>query len=152
MNLIDGVKIKKLNRIPDERGRLMELMRNDEEFFTAFGQVYVTTCNPGIVKAWHYHKKQEDNFFCVKGMIKLGLYDNRPGSPTQYDTNTLYLGDWNTIAVKIPENVYHGFMCVSTEEAIIINCSTMPYNRKKPDEHRVPFDAFENYDWSIKNG
>ena len=40
--------------IADERGWLMELLRNDEEMFLKFGQVYVTAAYPGVVKAWHF--------------------------------------------------------------------------------------------------
>ena len=54
--MIDGVMIKKLKVIADERGRLMEILRADDEMFTGFGQVYMTTAYPGVVKGWHYHK------------------------------------------------------------------------------------------------
>ena len=53
--MIDGVKIKKLKVIPDERGRLMEMLRSDDDLFIKFGQVYMTTAYPGVVKGWHYH-------------------------------------------------------------------------------------------------
>ena len=60
--MIDGVKVKKLKVIPDERGWLMEILRCDDEIYKEFGQVYMTTAYPGVVKAWHFHKKQTDNF------------------------------------------------------------------------------------------
>ena len=71
--LIDGVKTKKLTVNVDERGRLMEILRNDDENFEYFGQVYMTTAYPGVTKAWHYHKLQTDNFVCVRGMMKVVL-------------------------------------------------------------------------------
>lgn len=37
--MINGVIIKKLKVIPDERGRLMEILRADDDFFEKFGQV-----------------------------------------------------------------------------------------------------------------
>ena len=79
--MIDGVQVKKLKVIADERGRLMEILRSDDEIFGGFGQVYMTTAYPGVVKAWHYHHEQDDCFTCVKGMMTLVLYDNREGSP-----------------------------------------------------------------------
>ena len=48
--MIEGVKVKKLKVIPDERGRLMEILRNDDECYEKFGQVYMTTNYPGVVK------------------------------------------------------------------------------------------------------
>ncbi|MGB2985350.1 MAG: dTDP-4-dehydrorhamnose 3,5-epimerase, partial [Phycisphaerae bacterium] len=59
--MIRDVQIKELKAIPDERGRLMEMLRADDELFKSFGQVYMTTAFPGVVKAWHYHKRQWDH-------------------------------------------------------------------------------------------
>ena len=58
MTLINGVKTKALKVIPDERGRLFEMLRRDEPIFKKFGQVYCTAVNYGTVKGWHLHKKQ----------------------------------------------------------------------------------------------
>jgi len=152
MQLINGTKLKKLNVNVDERGRLAEVIRNDDDVFEKFGQVYYTTCNPGVVKAWHYHKLQSDYFVCVKGMIKLVLYDNREGSSTKKIVNEFFIGDHNPSLVVIPPLVYHGFKGVSTEESIIINTPTMPYNRENPDEFRL--DAHTDkipYDWARKD-
>src|SRR3989337_1056191 len=81
---IAGVQVKPLRLIPDERGWLMEILRADEtDLFSTFGQVYVSATYPGVVKAWHYHKDQVDNFACVAGMVKLVLVDTREDSPTK---------------------------------------------------------------------
>jgi dTDP-4-dehydrorhamnose 3,5-epimerase len=79
---IHGVKVKPLRFIPDERGRVMEIFRCDDDLFKKFGQVYITTAFTHVVKAWHYHKKQTDNFAVIKGMMKVVLYDSRKNSPT----------------------------------------------------------------------
>ena len=89
--MIEGVMVKQLKVIHDERGRLMEILRCDEEMFEKFGQVYLTTGYPGVVKAWHYHKGQTDHFCVVKGMMKVVLYDSRDGSPTKGEVNEFFL-------------------------------------------------------------
>ncbi len=151
--MIDGVKIKKLRVIPDERGRLMEILRKDDELFCQFGQVYVTTTYPGVVKAWHLHKEQTDNVACVQGMIKLVLYDSREQSPTFKQIDQFYLGLHNPLLVQIPRGVYHGWMCVSPEEAIIMNIPTECYNYDDPDELRLnPHGNDIPYDWKRKDG
>lgn len=100
--MISGVKIKKLKVIPDERGRLMEILREDDELFSRFGQVYMTTAYPGVVKGWHYHKKQFDNMAVVKGMMKIVLYDGRKDSVTFGELNEFIAGEHNPILVHIP--------------------------------------------------
>lgn len=151
--MIEGVKTKKLRVIPDQRGRLMEILRADDDLFERFGQVYMTTTYPGVVKAWHLHKKQKDNVACVQGMIKLAVYDPREDSPTYKEVDEFYLGTHNPILVQLPAGVYHGWMCVSQEEAIVMNIPTEVYNREDPDEFRL--DPHENdipYDWRRRDG
>ncbi len=151
--MIEGVKVKPLTVRADERGRLMEILRGDEEMFTRFGQVYMTTTYPGVVKAWHYHKLQDDHFACVKGMIKLVLFDDREGSPTRGEVNEFFLGEHHPILVRIPRDVYHGFKGMGVEEAIVINTPTMPYNPAQPDEFRLPAHGSAiPYDWARKDG
>jgi dTDP-4-dehydrorhamnose 3,5-epimerase len=146
--MIDGARLTPLKVHPDERGRLMEMFRCDEPDFERFGQVYVTAAYPGVVKAWHYHKKQTDNFICVQGMMKVVLYDSREGSPTKGQVNEFFLGQWNPARLRIPPNVYHGFKCISTAEAMIINVPTEVYNPKDPDEYRLPAHSSEiPYKW-----
>lgn len=151
--MIEGVKTKKLRVIPDERGRLQEILRCDEEIFQKFGQVYVTTTYPGVVKGWHYHKIQTDNVAVVHGMVKLVLYDAREESPTKGEINEFFMGVHNPMLVQIPKGVYHGWKCISLEEAIVVNSPTEPYNYQEPDEYRIPFDSPDvPYDWGIKMG
>ena len=151
--MIHGVKTKMLRVIPDERGRLMEMLRSDDDLFIRFGQVYMTTAYPGAVKAWHYHKKQVDHFVCVKGMMKVVLYDGRPESLTHKEINEFFIGEHNPLLLQIPPLVYHGFKCIGGEEAIVINCPTETYHYNDPDEYRLPAHGTEiPYDWSRKDG
>jgi dTDP-4-dehydrorhamnose 3,5-epimerase len=151
--MIEGAMTKKLNFIPDERGRLMEILRRDDGIFGGFGQVYLTTTYPGVVKAWHFHKLQDDFITCIRGMLKLVLYDARKDSKTKGEINEFFIGEFNPLLVKVPRMVYHGWKCVSQEEALVINVPTEPYNRETPDEYRV--DPHQNdipYAWDRKDG
>ena len=151
--MINDVRIKPLKIIPDERGRLMEMLRSDDEVFRGFGQVYMTTAYPGAVKAWHYHQKQWDHFVCVRGMMKVVLYDSREQSDTRGEVNEFFLGEHQPMLLQIPPLVYHGFKCISDYEAIVLNCPTEVYNYEEPDEFRVdPNDPDIPYDWARKDG
>ncbi|MHA1280208.1 MAG: dTDP-4-dehydrorhamnose 3,5-epimerase family protein [Candidatus Helarchaeota archaeon] len=152
--MIKDVKTKKLKVIPDERGTLMEILRSDDnDLLDKFGQVYMTTAYPGVVKGWHYHKLQDDNIVVIKGMIKLVLYDRREGSPTYGEINEFFIGDKKPMLVHIPVGVVHGFKGIGLHETIIINTVTEPYNDETPDEYRIaPHGSEINYDWSLKDG
>ena len=150
---IHDVKTKKLRLMPDERGFLMEILRcDDPEFFTKFGQVYVSATYPGVVKAWHYHKVQVDHFACVSGMVKLVLIDTRADSPTKGAVNEFYLGDQNPTMVQVPNLVYHGWKNIGLETSLVVNVPTEPYNYKDPDEYRLDPHGTLDYDWTRKDG
>ncbi|HET9264906.1 MAG TPA: dTDP-4-dehydrorhamnose 3,5-epimerase family protein [Vicinamibacterales bacterium] len=150
---IAGVKVKPLRLVPDERGWLMEILRGDDTaVFTKFGQVYVSATYPGVVKAWHLHRRQIDNFACVAGMVKLVLVDTREDSPTLGAINEFFIGTQNPMLIQVPNLVYHGWKCISVEPALVVNVPTEPYDHAEPDEYRLDPHETLPYDWSRKDG
>ena len=151
--MINGVVTKSLRLLSDERGYLMEILRDDDELFTKFGQVYVTACYPGIVKAWHAHRDQSDYICCLQGTAKLGLYDEREGSPTCGQTQSFVLGVLNPLLVRVPPMVWHGFTPVGGEMTLMLNVPTAHYNYDDPDElRRDPFDPEIDFQWHTEGG
>lgn len=151
--IIEGVAVRPAKVLPDERGRLGEIMRADDPWFKKFGQVYFTTTYPGVVKAWHWHKKQTDHFYAAKGLVKVALYDRRKDSSTYGTVNELYLGEHCPGLLRIPPGVLHGWMCVGETEAYIINVVSEVYNYDDPDEFRTnPHENDIPYDWARRDG
>lgn len=157
--MIDGVKIKNLKVLPDDRGFLMEMLRSDDEIFEQFGQAYMTGVKKGVAKGWHYHQKQDDHMICVWGKALLVLYDAREDSPTKGEVQEFILSEPSIegehLLVKIPKGVYHGFTAIDCQEARIINIPTQKYNYEKPDEYRCAWDSKEvPYHWpkEVKSG
>ncbi len=144
--MISGVEIVQLKQFPDERGRVMHMLRRTDAHFENFGEIYFSTCNPGFVKAWMYHKKNTSNYAVVSGMAKIVLHDLRDDSKTKGETLEIFAGELNHVLVKIPPGVAHGFKAVGTKEAIVANCTTEPYNPE--DNFKIPAgDGTINYNW-----
>lgn len=151
--MIEGVQVIPLKRHVDERGYVMEILRSDDLHFKKFGQIYIATCNPGIVKAWHAHRLQTDHFAVVKGNAKVGLYDDRDSSPTRGEKMSLVIGELNPALVIIPPLVWHGQMALGNEMSILVNIPTEPYNPEEPDElRREPFDLEIGFAWEPQSG
>ena len=151
--VIAGVEARRAKVLTDERGRLGEIMRADDAWFEKFGQVYFTTTYPGVVKAWHYHRKQTDHFYVVKGTVKIALYDARDDSPTKGTVNEVYLGEHCPGLLRIPAGVQHGWMCVGQSQAYIVNIVSEMYDYDNPDEFRTdPHDNDIPYDWARRDG
>ena len=142
MDLIKGVESKVLKYNMDDRGGLMEIVRNDDSFFEKFGQTYISNTRPCVVKAFHMHKIQTDLFVCLKGEIRLVLFN------TEGEINEFFMGERNPLLVKIPPNIYHGWKCISAEESMVLNVCSEVYNYDKPDEYRVrPHGYVTGFTW-----
>ena len=72
---IHDVIITPLKVISDNRGKVMHMLRCDDEIFKKFGEIYFSTIFFDKIKAWHLHKESTLNYSCVK--VKLVLFDNR---------------------------------------------------------------------------
>ena len=149
--MIDGVVVKPLRRIPDERGFIMHMLRRDDPDFEDFGEIYFSSVYPGAIKAWHLHKEMTLNYAVLVGMIKLVLYDDRKDSPTHGELQELYIGRENYQLVKVPPFVWNGFKGYGDEMSILANCATLPHD---PEEivRMSPFDPAIPYDWDLKHG
>ncbi len=148
--MIQGVGIYQLRQIPDERGKIMHMLRCDDPNFERFGEIYFSEVYPGVVKAWHLHKEMALNYAVVVGMIKLVLYDDRLDSPTRGELMELFIGQDNYQLVKVPPLVWNGFKGIGVAPAIVANCATIPHH---PDEivRKDPFSPDISYDWSLKH-
>ena len=148
--MIHDVKKISLVRHADDRGYLVEILRRDDPHYVGFGQVYVSYLRRGVIKAWHKHEKQTDHFYVACGTSKIGLYDDREGSPTKGMAMQAILGDsGENVLLCIPPGVWHGQMSLS-EVTYLINLPSEPYDPAHPDEIRAGIDDFPDV-WSIPN-
>ena len=148
---IDGLRVTPLRRIPDERGAVFHMLREDSEAFERFGEIYFSKVYPGAIKAWHQHLEMTLNYAVPAGMVKLVCYDDRPGSTTKGNLVELHVGELNYVLVTIPPLVWNGFKGEGTTPALVANCSTVPH---RPDEivRMDPFSASIPYDWALRHG
>lgn len=151
--MIDGVKVKKVVKHVDDRGFFAELIRDDEpELLSKFGQASWSMSYPGVIKAFHYHDKQDDLWFFPSGNVQVVLYDLRVNSLTKGETDVYYMGEENPILLFIPKGVAHGYRVLGQKPSTIIYFTTESYNESDPDEKRIRWDdLLINFDWDTKN-
>ena len=148
--MIDGTLVVPLKQIPDERGKVMHMLKATDSHFEKFGEIYFSVVYPGVIKGWHLHKKMTINYAVVSGQIKLVLYDQRENSTTKGELMELFVGEDNYVLVQVPPEVVNGFKCVGVKPAIVANCATIPHD----PEEIIRIDPLNNdipYDWSLKH-
>jgi len=149
--MIEGAAIHPLRQIPDERGKVMHMLRRDDPWFAEFGEIYFSVVFPGAIKAWHLHTRMTLNYAVPSGRIRLVLYDDRDDSPTRGELLELVTGDDAYALVTVPPGVWNGFTGLGSAPAIVANCATIPHDpdeivRLDPSSDRIP------YRWAPKRG
>lgn len=137
--LIDGVTVRPLVTLPDERGEVCEVYRPEWGLHPdPLVYVYQVVIRPGRVKGWVMHEKQDDRLFFSLGTIRAALFDNRPASPTFRRLNVLTFGERNRAVLIIPKGVFHALQNVGSSDAVFVNLPTRPYDHADPDKFRLP--------------
>jgi dTDP-4-dehydrorhamnose 3,5-epimerase len=149
--VIDGVSVRQLRVITDERGAILHMLKRTDPEFQEFGEIYFSIVYQGMIKAWHIHSKMTLNYAVPVGAIKMVLYDDRAGSPTRGDFNEFYPGERNHFLISVPPGVWNGFRGVGAPFSLVANCATHVHD---PEEisRLDPFSATIPYDWSLKHG
>lgn len=150
MTEIQGVRVTPLQRIPDERGAVLHMLREDSDGFERFVEIYFSMVYPGAIKAWHLHTEMTLNYAVPVGMIKFVCYDDREGSPTRGNTLELHLGELNYALVTVPPLVWNGFKGEGVAPALVANCATLAHH---PDEiiRADPHEHVSAYHWSRRD-
>ena len=150
--MIQDVFVKKLIKHTDDRGFFMEILRDDDKLLKKFGQSSMSMSYPGVIKAFHYHKIQDDLWFFPSGNAQVVLHDMREDSETKGETNVFYMGENNPILLFIPVGVAHGYRVLGNTPATIVYFTTESYDPKNPDEYRIEWnDPAIGFSWETQN-
>jgi len=148
--VIAGVVIAPRRVLPDDRGKVMHMLKATDPEFEAFGEIYFSTVYPGVVKGWHLHRRMVIHYAVPVGMIKLVLFDPRADSTTSGELQEICLGEDHHVLVKVPVGVWNGFKGLGVNPAVVANCATIPHDPGEI-ERMDPHDCFIKYDWSLKD-
>ncbi|MCH7512143.1 MAG: dTDP-4-dehydrorhamnose 3,5-epimerase family protein [Chloroflexi bacterium] len=106
------------------------------------GDINITWAYPGRIVAWHRHRLQTDHWFVLKGYLKVGLLDD------DGNARWVYLGENDRRVLSIPPSVWHGYMVLGDEEAVLMYYITSKYDEDNPDEERLSIED-AGIDWSV---
>jgi dTDP-4-dehydrorhamnose 3,5-epimerase len=128
-NLIQGVGLKKLSQINDERGALLHFITNESPEYSGFGEAYISKTNSGIIKGWKLHKIMSQNFIVPVGEMEFVLFDDRENSNTKGKINKFVLNNnTNYFLLTIPPKIWYSFKCVSVNEGLIFNVASIKHD------------------------
>ena len=133
--MLQGIRIRPIRRVSDERGFFTEVMRKDWK--DLFGDDTIVQANfsftyPNIIRAWHRHVKgQTDYFLALKGVIKICAFDDKTS-----EVNEIISSGLDLQVVRMPGHYWHGFKALGNEPAMLLYFTTNLYDAANPDEER----------------
>ena len=127
-----GALVKPLRRVVNERGDLLEVQREDDPEHPGFGQAYLTTTFPGVIRAWYRHAHQIDQLVPVSGRVQVVLHEEGAGTTAEF-----VIGDLLPALVLIPAGVWHGFRPVGGNPATLLHINHLAFDFAGPDEERL---------------
>jgi len=96
-------------------------------------QVYLTVCEPGMVKGPHLHKTRWGAFTCVRGNLRLIA---RVGS--EYEE--YFSGeDYAYATIEVPPGIPAALQSIGAVPAYILNMPSPAWRPEDRDEHEVVF-------------
>lgn len=137
---IDGALLVPLRRHEDARGWFLEARR--ESWFRELGgkpsaQTNIVWSRRGVIRGLHFHELgQDDLFFCALGMVRVVLFDRRPGSPTEGVAWSVDIGEDNPAAVYVPGRTAHGYEALTD----CLFCYHVTHEYNPDDENTFPWD------------
>lgn len=157
--MLPGVVIQEIRKSVDERGFFAEVFRDDWKDLIGsdkIAQSNISLSQPGIVRAWHKHKRgQVDYFLVLRGAVRICVFDDREGSPTKGQLDEIVSSDEKLQLVRVPGFYWHGTKAISPTQSLILYLVTRLYDQKDPDEDRRPWNdpkiidpkTAKPYDW-----
>lgn len=148
--LIEGVEVVPLKKIPDVRGTIMHGVRSDT-MLNPFGEIYFKKLYGGIINGWHVHETMILNYICIFGMMKIVLYDTRKKSKTCKVIQEVYFGDDNYCLVHVPPGIANAMQSLVLPFSIFCNVASEPHNSAIKYKRIDPYSGEIPYDWSKKD-
>lgn len=110
------------------------------------GQINISTTYPGVIRAFHRHRYQEDNWYIVSGQFEVVLAIESNLLTIEDEVKVKYLGPGESI--NIPRLVWHGFRILGNEPGTLLYWVTNKFDPDNLDEERTIWNRF--YDWETK--
>jgi dTDP-4-dehydrorhamnose 3,5-epimerase-like enzyme len=131
----DLVKVTPRTVHVDDRGRLFEALRTDEDNAEKLKQVYVITDRvAGIIRAYHAHDSLIDYFTIVAGSATFIFWEDAGNGEVL--VQKVVADATQPITLTVPAGIFHGWKSLQ-DGTILLSVASELYNRESPDEHRV---------------
>ena len=136
---------KKLNIISKNDGSILPIIKSSSEFFNGFGEVYISTIEPNVVRAWKKHQNICQYFVVPNGTVKFVFLVGKKNNKNIFEE--IIIGEQNYSFIKVPKNVWYGFANFSDTNSMIVNVINLPHAEAISEFKDYLDNPMSDYNW-----
>jgi len=138
---LDDIFVTPLKRIPTVGGDVMHALKNSDNGFNGFGEVYFSWVEHGVIKAWKYHQRMTLNLVVPMGKVSFVFHlTNQKNS-----FRTENIGEERYVRLTVPPGIWFGFQGIALGRSLLMNLADIEHD---PEEVlNKPVSNFF-YDWN----
>jgi len=140
---LDDILVTPLKRIPTGGGDVMHALKNYDNGFNGFGEVYFSWVEQGAIKAWKYHQRMTLNLVVPLGEVRFVFRFADQKNRIRVET----IGSERYARLTVPPGVWFGFQGKASGNSLLMNVADMAHDPEEVFHKSVSEFA---YDWSIE--
>ena len=137
------ILVTPLMRIPTVGGDVMHALKNSDNGFNGFGEVYLSWVEHGAIKAWKYHQHMTLNLVVPLGEISFVFHIK----DQENCFRTENIGEEKYVRLTVPPGIWFGFQGRGSGQSLLMNLADMAHD---PDEVLRKKTSEIVYNWSTK--
>ena len=124
---LEDILITPLKRIPTVGGDVIHALKNSDDGFNGFGEVYFSWVEHGAIKAWKYHQHMTLNLVVPLGEVSFvfHLKDQEKYFRTEN------IGEERYARLTVPPGIWFGFQGKASGKSLLMNVADIEHD---PDE------------------
>ena len=140
---LDNIIVTPLKRITTEGGDVMHAMKNTDNGFNGFGEVYFSWVKESAIKSWKCHQQLTLNLVVPLGEVRLVFH--LPENKNEFRIESIGINRYSRLTV--PPGIWFGFQGVANGSSLLMNVTDFEHN---PDEvlRKNPSDF--TFEWSLR--
>ena len=124
---LDDILVTPLKRISTNGGDVMHALKNTDQGFNGFGEVYFSWVEQGAIKAWKCHQRMTLNLVVPLGAVRFVFH--LPEQKKKFRTEKI--GNNNYSRLTVPPGIWFGFQGIASGSSLLVNVADLEHD---PDE------------------
>ena len=123
------VNLNSIVKNSDDRGYLIEFLKDDENILNFIGQIYVSSFEPYTKRGDHFHKRRTEIFSVIKGKLVLHTLELKSGLKEEIELSS---ENEKLQKIMIPPMTVHTFVN-GEKSSLLLSYTNLLYDKSNTD-------------------